>query len=82
MPPHADDDDDVIIILSVVITPELAECLDRKIPSGAFGDTREEVAQGYLCRAFSVTAPAKQVPEQAAVESSDEPAPGGDDDEQ
>ncbi len=68
MPPHADDDDDVIIILSVVINPELAACLDRKIPSGAFGATREEVAQGYLCRAFSVEAPAKQLPEQAAIE--------------
>ena len=68
---NGDDDETggAIIILSVVITPELAECLDRKIPSGAFGATREEVAQGYLCRAFSVEAPAKQLPEQAAVES-------------
>ena len=56
--PHDDDDDD-LIILSVVINPELAACLDRKIQSGAFGATREEVAQGYLCRAFSVEAPAK-----------------------
>lgn len=63
-----EDDDSAAIILSVVITPELAACLDRKIASGAFGATREEVAQGYLCRAFSVAAPVKQLPEQAAIE--------------
>lgn len=69
-------DDDALIILSVVITTELAAWLDRKISSGVFGDTREEVAQGYLCRAFSVNAPAKQVPEQAAVKGRDDPDAG------
>lgn len=71
MPPHADDDDDVIIILSVVISPELAECLDRKVAAGPFGASREEVAQLYLCNAFGVTMPPKQVPIQDPVVSED-----------
>ena len=68
------------IIISVVIPPELAECLDRKIAAGPFGASREEVAQFYLCNSFGVAVPER--PEHAAMESSDEPASGGDDDEQ
>ena len=67
------EDDEAVIILSVVITPELAACLDRKVAAGPFGASREEVAQLYLCNSFGVSVPFK-LPDQAA-----RIAPGGGD---
>ena len=69
-------DDDALLILSVVISPELAECLDRKVAAGAFGASREEVAQRYLCNSFGVAVPAKLLPGQVPERS------GGKSDEQ
>lgn len=72
-----DDDDGGVIILSVAVPAELVLPLEN-LANGEnnYGDTKEQVAAHYLCRAFSLEPPrGRRQTEQAAVAPADE---GGD----